>query len=84
MKKTKTGLTIVTQNGDELVISNQKVMQSAAGYYVGCGYTEELFLGDGQCMEDVTEDMLGLPYSRDSGYFATRSEAEAYLAYINN
>ena len=43
--RTKTGLRIVTSHGAVMVISPKpKVMHSAAGYYIGLGYMEELFL----------------------------------------
>ena len=45
--------------------SDLRVMQSAAGYYVGTEYR----LPDG----------FTQPGSRDSGYFGTRAEAQAFL-----
>jgi len=77
--RTRTGLLIVTQQGDRMVISKQKVMKSAAGYYIGCGYIEEMFLNPDETMQDVTLDMLQLPYSRDSGYFPTEAAAQTAL-----
>jgi hypothetical protein len=63
----------------ELVISDEKVMQSAAGFYVGF-----------DCWEYKEDDQLWFgewsgcfPYSRESEYFATREEAQAYLDYLN-
>lgn len=50
-------------------VSELKVMQSAAGYYVGRSYEDD--------------DMPGceMPYSRESyGYFATAAEAQVELA----
>lgn len=49
-------------------ISELKVMKSAAGFYLGRSYRDEECGG------------AELPYSRNSGYFATREEAEAALA----
>ena len=78
-RKTKTGIPIITIDGDDMVISKDQVMKSAAGYYIGQGYIEPMFLATDMTIEDVTEDMLQLPYDRDSGYYATRVEAEQAL-----
>lgn len=42
-------------------------MQSAAGYYIGRTYIDEEYFG------------AELPYSRDTGYFPTKEDAEEYL-----
>lgn len=47
-------------------ISEHKVLASAAGYFVGREYW------------DVEGGYWG-PWSRDSGYFRTREEAEAFV-----
>lgn len=44
-------------------VSELKIMKSAAGYYVGRSYQDEESGGE-------------FPYSRESGYFRTRAEAE--------
>lgn len=59
-------------NEDDSVIGPQ-VMKSAAGYYIGYS-----------CKENWAEpgeepQIFEVPYSRESGYFATREEAEAVL-----
>jgi hypothetical protein len=54
--------------------SDQQVMKSAAGYYVGTFYMDQLYAG--------SEPFL-CPGSRDSGYFATYEEASAFLSYLN-
>lgn len=46
-----------------------QVMHSQAGYYLGIGYREDF----------MPEGIYPLPYSRESGYFETREEAEAAL-----
>ena len=53
-------------------VSEPKVMQSAAGFYIGCSCTSKF--PDGYEFEE--------PYCRDSGYFATEDEASKYLEYI--
>ena len=53
--------------------SDLRVMQSGGGWYVGTIFTngpEDEFPG------------LVEPGSRDSGYFATKAEAEAFLAFL--
>jgi len=66
-----------------VIISKLKVMKSNAGYYIGRGYWSQEF--DPQTNpDDVTDDMCGFPYSRESEYFGTLSEANKYLDYINN
>lgn len=50
-------------------ITQLKVMQSAAGYYVGREYYDE-------------EIGCWLPYSRNSEYFATEEEAGDCLRYL--
>lgn len=52
---------------DVATVSELKVMQSAAGYYVGRDYYES----------DWPE--LKMPYSRESGYFYTYEEAHDCL-----
>lgn len=47
-----------------------KVLSTRSGFYVGRTYTED--------------GMSGLPYSRNSCYFATYEDAEAHLQKINN
>lgn len=47
-------------------VSDLKVMQSGAGYYIGRSYWDEEFGFEG-------------PYSRESGYYATREAAQAEL-----
>lgn len=54
--------------GEKGGISPLKVMKSRAGYYVG---------------RSDSSDGFEVPYSRDSGYFATSEEAEAHLNRIN-
>ncbi len=77
--QTKTGLTIHPID-DGIVVSEDKVMHSAAGYYIGQGYIEPMFLEEGLTMEDVTEDMLVLPYDRNSNYYADKAKAELSLS----
>ena len=48
------------------MVTELKVMCSAAGWYIGTGYIEE--------------EGYEVPNSRESGYFATRKEAEEELA----
>lgn len=50
--------------------SRLQVMHSNAGYYIGVGYRE-----------DDMPASLGypLPYSRESGYYATQEQAQAVL-----
>ena len=51
---------------ENMVISELKVMKSAAGYYLGTSYT--------------SDDMpWQAPYSRESGYWATEEEAKKAL-----
>ena len=52
-------------------ISPPKVMQSAAGFYVGTSYSDPEETGGHD-----------FPYSRDSGYFQTQKEAEAFLQFF--
>jgi len=56
-------------------ISELKVMRSAAGWYIGRSSTED----------DSTDFSmpLSMPYSRESGYYATEDEAEKVLADIH-
>ena len=60
-----------------LSVSEPKVMESAAGFYVGLSCETELL------WENGTTDVITEPYDRLSGYFATAEEAGAYLALIN-
>ena len=60
-----------------LSVSEPKVMESAAGFYVGQSCETELL------WENGTTDVITEPYDRLSGYFATAEEAGAYLALIN-
>ena len=62
----------------ELVISDEKVMQSAAGFYVGS-----------DCWEYKEDDQLWFgewtgcfPYDRQSDYFSTREAAQEYLDFL--
>ncbi len=48
--------------------SDLQVLQSAAGFYVGTVYENP--------------DGFSEPGSRDSGYFATKEQAEAYLTAV--
>lgn len=50
-----------------MIISEYKVMQSAAGYYVGRTCTEPDY------------PYIQMPYDRATGYFATKEEAEYVL-----
>jgi len=61
-------------NSNIVEISQVKVMQSNAGYYIGQSCTTEF--EDGYQLEE--------PYCRDSNYFATFNEASDYLAYISS
>lgn len=49
-------------------ISQLKVLESAAGYYVGRLY------------KDRSEGDVWMPYSRDSDYYATAEDADRYRA----
>lgn len=51
-------------------ISEQKVMRSGAGWYVGRSYIDEEYPN------------LPMPYSRDSGYYSSEKEAEEALSSI--
>ena len=53
-----------------LVVSALKVMQSAAGFYVG------------RSCVDLADGNFEQPYSRESDYFATAEDAEPYRAYL--
>jgi len=48
----------------DIKVSELKVMRSAAGWYVG---------------RDCVEDGWLMPYSRESGYFATETDAQIFL-----
>jgi hypothetical protein len=56
-------------------ISNPKVMQSAAGYYIGTTCDTKMIYDNG--MYDI---MANAPYDRESNYFPTEAEAELYLS----
>lgn len=56
-----------------LEISTPKVMQSAAGFYVGASCQTELTYDDGE-KQIITE-----PYDRYTGYYATEAEAKYVL-----
>lgn len=56
-----------------LEISTPKVMQSAAGFYVGTSCQTELTYDDGE-KQIITE-----PYDRYTGYYATEAEAKYVL-----
>ncbi len=57
---------------ENIIISRIYVMQSAAGYYIGrC------------CLEEMDDGfLLYQPWSRESGYFSTKEEAQKYLDYL--
>ena len=57
-------------------ISDTMVMQSAAGYYLGRAYLEADMQGD--------PNDGGMPYCRESDYFASQERAQKYLDYLNN
>ena len=56
-----------------LKVSGPKVMQSAAGFYVGSDCLTELTYDDGD-KQIITE-----PYDRYTGYYATKKEATYVL-----
>lgn len=56
----------LTPDGALDEVSELKVLHSNAGYYIGREYKEP-------------EQLYWMPYSRDSGYYATRELAEAVL-----
>jgi hypothetical protein len=61
-------------NDDKILsVSEPKVMQSAAGYYIGLDCEVEYYWSDG------TTSIGKEPYDRLSGYFAEKALAEAYL-----
>lgn len=51
----------------------QQVLKSAAGYYVGTLFNE-----------GTASQPFYVPGSRDSGYFDTFEQADAYLAYVTS
>lgn len=53
-------------------ISEYKVMESAAGFYVGRS-----------CLTAYDGDIIPEPYDRASDYFETYEAAESYLNYIS-
>lgn len=53
-------------------ISEYKVMESAAGFYVGRS-----------CLTAYETDIIPEPYDRASEYFETYEEAASYLRYIS-
>lgn len=53
-------------------ISDYKVMESAAGFYVGRS-----------CLTAYDGDVIPEPYDRASDYFETQEEAASYLRYIS-
>ena len=57
----------IMSGADAAPASEFKVMQSAAGYYIGTTYYDEEMGGD-------------FPYSRETGYFGPKAAAEAALA----
>lgn len=64
----------MSMNEDKILsVSEPKVMQSAAGYYIGQSCTVEYYWNDG------TTSIAQEPYDRLSGYFAEKSLAEVYL-----
>jgi hypothetical protein len=56
----------------KLIISNYKVMRSAAGYYVGRSAYDE----------DCSPDMA-MPFDRMTHYFECAHEAQEYLDHMN-
>ncbi len=60
----------------DLVVSEQIVMESAAGFYVGTACLEYCEVG---ACEGESPMWFPMPYSRDSEYFATKEEAQRYL-----
>lgn len=58
------------QLDDELVISEYKILHSAAGYYIGRN-----------CYEPSNSHML-MPYDRATGYFEHVHEAQEYLEHM--
>lgn len=65
------------------IVSELKVMKSAAGYYVGRGYYDEEIQGPIEDEADISQDDMCFPWSRESGYFGTHDEAQAYLDHSN-
>ena len=57
-------------------ISDLMICRSNAGYYIGRHYLEDDMEGD--------PNDGGMPYSRDSGYFRTREDAEASFNYTRD
>ena len=49
-------------------VSELRILQSAAGYYVG--------------RVEITEEGYEVPYCRESGYYPTREKAESALAFL--
>ena len=49
-------------------VSELRILQSAAGYYVG--------------RVEITEEGYEFPYCRESGYYPTREKAESALAFL--
>ena len=62
-----------TSSEEILSMSGPKVMQSAAGYYVGESCVTKYTYEDGQTMT------IEEPWDRYSGYFAEKELAELYL-----
>ena len=64
----------MSMNDDKILsVSEPKVMQSAAGYYIGQSCEVEYYWTDG------TTSVGQEPYDRLSGYFADKALAEMYL-----
>lgn len=61
------------------IISCLQVMKSAAGYYLGYAYLEPYMIRD----EKDGEEFEGLPYSRETEYFAIKEDAQAHLNWVN-
>lgn len=58
---------------DEILeVSKQKVMKSAAGYYIGT-----------TCVVKDENGTYTTPYSRDSHYFASKYAAQTFFNYTN-
>lgn len=62
-----------TTSEEILSMSGPKVMQSAAGYYIGESCVTKYTYEDGETMT-ITE-----PYDRYTSYYATREQAEYVL-----
>ena len=62
-------------------VSEFKVMRSGAGYYIGtmyryCGKCDD-------CIKEWGEDVISVPNTRETGYFATHEEAYEALQHMS-